>query len=270
MVNKKLKINKSTVAFIDWANVYGWKKTLGWEVDIDKLFAFLNGYSKIISKNFYFGIEKGQTQSENFMIKVQTIGFTAVSKEVKWTPVSLESSHFKKIVKDLFDVLDDIKNNNSEFSNKLYDLTKKIDSLQQAKTNHDSITVADGQEVKEIYDLIEELDNDLKKLNITIDSLQSTLKIPVLRRKCDFDVEIARDALNLLNTYEVFMLWSGDGDYAALTEDLLKKGKKVVVIFAPGHKGKEYDGITDSIKTGKINGSLFLCPVNKLKGLLQK
>jgi uncharacterized LabA/DUF88 family protein len=266
-----ISIKKETLALIDWANVYGWHKSLGWEVDLAKLFYFLDKYKKIIDKRLYYGVEIGQSQSENFKIVVENLGFSFISKEVKWTPVSLEKSYFKKIVQDLFDVLDDVKNTNSEFSNKLYSLTKKLDDLQkQASTDKDFITISNGKEVKEIYDLIEELDSDLKKLNINIDKLQENLKIPVMRRKCDFDVEITRDALNLSNNFKTLLLWSGDGDYAALVEDLLVKGKKVIVVFAPGHKGKEYDKINEKIKSHEISGSLFLCSVDRLANFLKK
>lgn len=272
MFNKPvLSIKKETLALVDWANVYGWHKSLGWEVDLTKLFYFLDKYKKIIDKRLYYGVEIGQPQSENFKTVVENLGFYFVSKEVKWTPVSLEKSYFKKIVQDLFNVLDDIKNTNSEFSNKLYYLTKKLDNLQkQASADKDSITISDGKEVNEIYDLIEELDGDLKKLNINIDKLQENLKAPALRRKCDFDVEITRDALNLSSNFKTLLLWSGDGDYAALVEDLLTKGKKVIVIFAPGHKGKEYDKIVERIKNHEISGSLFLCSVDRLANFLKK
>lgn len=266
-----LFIGKDTLAMIDWANVYGWHKSLKWEVDPAKLFNFLNGYKKIIDKRLYFGIEIGQRQSENFKNIVEGLGFSFISKEVKWTPVSLEKSYFKKIVKDLFNVLDDIKETNSEFSSKLYYLTKKLDDLQkQTPINHDFITISNGKEIKEIYDLIEAMDSDLKELNINIEELQQNLKEPVSRRKCDFDVEITRDALNFLSSYQTLLLFSGDGDYAALAEDLLIKGKKVIVVFAPDNKGKEYDKIIEKIKKKEIKGGLFLCPVDRLVGFLKK
>jgi uncharacterized LabA/DUF88 family protein len=101
----------------------------------------------------------------------------------------------------------------------------------------------------------------LKELNIDIDDLQKYLIKPVNRRKCDFDVEISCDVYNNLNRLNTFLLFSGDGDYAYLVEDLIKKGRKVIVVFGPGHKGKEYD---------KIKKGLFLCSVDKLKNFIAK
>jgi hypothetical protein len=37
----KLKIDKKALLLIDWANVYGWKKSLGWEVCPQRLYNFL-------------------------------------------------------------------------------------------------------------------------------------------------------------------------------------------------------------------------------------
>ena len=235
MENKKikLKIKKRTLLLIDWANVYGWRKSLGWEVCPKKLFNFFDR-PKIIDKRFYHGVEKGQKQSENFKTEMENLGFSVIPKEVKWTPVVLEEqTHFKKIVKDLFDVLDNVKTTNSELSNKLYDLTKRIKNLQKIDgESEDVVSLSDEKELKEIFELIEELDDDLKNLNIDIGSLQESLKKPVYRRKGDLDVEITIDALNAIDDYDTLLLFSGDGDYFALTEDLIKKGKKVILVFA--------------------------------------
>jgi len=46
----------------------------------------------------------------------------------------------------------------------------------------------------------------------------------------DWDVGIALDAVNLANTYDTFMLVSGDGDYSILLEDLRKRDKRVEVV----------------------------------------
>ena len=164
----------------------------------------------------------------------------------------------------MFNVLDNVKNTNSDISNKLYELVKKIDRLPKISigTEKQAFSLSNEKSLKEIYDLIEELDGDLKNLNIEIGGLQENLKLPVMRRKCDFDVEIARDVLNLQDSYDTLLLFSGDGDYSALTIDLIKKGKKVITVFAPGHLGKEYLEIHDKL--------FYACPVDNLKNSLQK
>ena len=36
-----------TAVFIDWANVYGWKNSLKFDIDLKKLFAYLKSYKEI-------------------------------------------------------------------------------------------------------------------------------------------------------------------------------------------------------------------------------
>lgn len=259
----KLKIKKKTLLVVDWSNVYNWKNSLGWEVSPHKLFHFFNR-PLVVDKRIYHGVDRGQSKSEQFIIDMENLGYSVVSKDVKWPPVSLEKSHFKKIIKDLFDALDDIKNTNSVLSTKLYELSKRVEGLPKISIGRGNVafSLSNEKELKEIYQMIEDLDADLLSLNSDIGSLQDSLKLPVRRRKCDFDVEIARDVLNMANEYETLLLFSGDGDYFALTDDLIKKGKKVILVFAEGHKGKEYNVLSDPL--------FYACSVNNLENSLKK
>jgi len=38
----------------------------------------------------YHGVEIKQTKSEEFKIDMESLGYSVISKEVKWTPVTLE------------------------------------------------------------------------------------------------------------------------------------------------------------------------------------
>lgn len=269
----KFKLKGKTFVIIDWANVYGWfsdptsKTYLGWEVDPKKLFTYLKSYPNITDINFYFGVESNKPKSVAFKEEIENIGYSHKSKEVKWVPAVLETTaHFKVLVHQLFDVLDNVKNTNSAVSNRLYDLVKRLEEVLESghgmsPTGEPSYTFFDEEQVRAIYELIEGLDSDLRKLNIDITELQASLKEPVQRRKCDFDVEISRDVYNSLEKFETIIIFSGDGDYAALAEDLISKGKKVIVVFARGHKGKEYE----DFKAG-----LFLCSASKLKQFIAK
>ena len=99
----RFKLLDKTLVIIDWANVYGWfsdpksRSYLGWKIDLQKLFDYLSGYKEIFNKQFYFGVETGKNWSEELQTKIQSFGFDLRSKEVKWVPVSLEKSHFKKL-----------------------------------------------------------------------------------------------------------------------------------------------------------------------------
>jgi uncharacterized LabA/DUF88 family protein len=85
--------------------------------------------------------------------------------------------------------------------------------------------------------------------------------LQIYRRKCDFDVEITRDVFLNIDKFDGLILFSGDGDYAPLVEELIKKKKQVIVVFAPGCKGREFE----DFKKG-----LYLCSVKKLKKYLTK
>ena len=50
------------------------------------------------------------------------------------------------------------------------------------------------------------------------------------KHKCNFDVELTIDALDGMSDYEVFVLFSGDGDFIKLVKYLKGKKKKAVVI----------------------------------------
>ena len=82
-----------------------------------------------------------------------------------------------------------------------------------------------------------------------------------VRRKCDFDVEITRDVLMSLDKVDGIILFSGDGDYASLAEEVIKAGKQMILVFARGCKGKEYEN---------FDKGLYQCSVKKLKKFIQK
>ncbi|MDP2651674.1 MAG: NYN domain-containing protein [bacterium] len=48
--------------------------------------------------------------------------------------------------------------------------------------------------------------------------------------KCNFDVEIAVDAMRLIKSYDTICLLSGDSDFAALLRYLKQKGKRTILI----------------------------------------
>ncbi len=53
-------------------------------------------------------------------------------------------------------------------------------------------------------------------------------------RKCNFDVEIAVDAIKMMEHYDTFCIFSGDADFVYLNNFLSKKGKKII-IFKGGY-----------------------------------
>ncbi|GIW66621.1 MAG: NYN domain-containing protein [Candidatus Parcubacteria bacterium] len=86
-------------------------------------------------------------------------------------------------------------------------------------------------------------------------------ELGLVRRKCDFDVEITLDVMKMINNFDSLILFSGDGDYAYLVQELIKLRKQVILVFASGCKGKEYNSFTKG---------LFQCNVKKIKNFISK
>jgi len=215
---KFFKLQNKTLVMIDWANVYGWFKSLKWEIDPQKLYDYLTSYEEIKKVAFYYGKEIGNIKSEEFQKKIKNIGYDLKSKEVKFVPIFLNQQlYLKETFKNIFNLIDNL--------------------------------------IK---------DEDCKaitKLNVFKKKLQEEFKKPILRRKCDFDTEFARDIYNNINDFETLIIFSGDGDYAPLVDDLIKKNKKVIVVFARGHRGKEY---------GLLKKKPFLCRIDRIKQYIIK
>lgn len=83
----KLKLKGKTAVFIDWANVYYWKDSLKWEIDLKKLFKYLKSYRQIKEINFYFGTDEHPASKEQIE-EAKKIGYRVVTKLVKYLPVS--------------------------------------------------------------------------------------------------------------------------------------------------------------------------------------
>jgi len=58
-------------------------------------------------------------------------------------------------------------------------------------------------------------------------------------RKANFDVEIAVDAIEMANRFDVLVLFSGDSDFNYLIKSLRKKNKKVIVVSTRHHVARE-------------------------------
>lgn len=62
----------------------------------------------------------------------------------------------------------------------------------------------------------------------------------IYRRKCDFDMEICIDVHEALQKdIKSFIFFTGDGDFAPLYEKLIRLDKQAIVVYSPGHLGKE-------------------------------
>jgi len=58
-------------------------------------------------------------------------------------------------------------------------------------------------------------------------------------RKANFDVEIAVDAMEMQESFDTFVLFSGDSDFDYLLRKLRNSGKIVIVVSVKNHISKE-------------------------------
>lgn len=84
---KRLVLKGQAFVFIDWANVYGWTKSLPREVDAEKLFFYLKTYPEIAGIRLYFGRDV-HPKSAEFLRRALRLGYTVIEKPVKYIPVS--------------------------------------------------------------------------------------------------------------------------------------------------------------------------------------
>lgn len=74
-------------------------------------------------------------------------------------------------------------------------------------------------------------------------------------KKCNLDIEMAIDLISEVDYYDTAILFSGDGDLAAICEYIHKKFNKKIFIFgARNHIGKEF---IDAKKSSIIEDLLF-------------
>ncbi|MDD2732104.1 MAG: NYN domain-containing protein [Candidatus Pacebacteria bacterium] len=78
-------------------------------------------------------------------------------------------------------------------------------------------------------------------------------------RKANFDVEIAIDAMEMINKFDTFVLFSGDSDFDYLLKKIRGKNKNVLVISSKHHISKEL-----------IENSDKYIDIKKLKNLIKR
>ena len=103
----------------------------------------------------------------------------------------------------------------------------------------------------------------VKKVPVTRDHEGHLLSEPILRRKCDFDVEIAKEILLNLENYQGFILLSGDGDYAPIFDVLRDRRKQAILVFPKGGLGREY------LENEERKRAVFLCSLERLRPLIE-
>lgn len=83
----KLKLRGRTCVFVDWANVYGWKKSLKAEVNPRKLYRFLKSYKEVKFIGLYHGTDRND-KSKQFLKAMRRLGYEVTTKPVKYIRVA--------------------------------------------------------------------------------------------------------------------------------------------------------------------------------------
>ncbi len=78
------KTLKRTAIFIDASNVYYSQRTLGWQIDYQKLINFFKQETKLTKAYFYSGVVSNNQAQQKFFSKMKQFGYIVKSKEVKW------------------------------------------------------------------------------------------------------------------------------------------------------------------------------------------
>ena len=184
-----------TRVYIDYANVRPWSEKLGWHIELKRLKQFLDSFDTVEVVNFYNGYLAGNERSEKEKTEAEDNKYFLRTKPVKIMTLSINAS---SILPDSTVLLD-------QFIRRA--LLKKYEIL-----------------------TIEYLNERFKDMNKKGEYLIEDMK-------CNFDVEIGVDMLLDCerNNAEVFILWSGDSDFADPIEKLMGAGKKVI-LFATARK----------------------------------
>ncbi|MBI3336325.1 NYN domain-containing protein [Candidatus Peregrinibacteria bacterium] len=103
----------------------------------------------------------------------------------------------------------------------------------------------------------------VKKVPVTTDHEGNQLSKLILRRKCDFDVEISKEILLNLDQFQGFILVSGDGDYAPIFDVLRERHKQAILVFPKGGLGREY------IEHEQRKRAIFLCSLERLRPFIE-
>lgn len=93
-------LTDKTIVYIDYGNVRGWKRRLGWEIDLKKLKDLFESFG-VIDVRFYFGTIAGDSGSERFMTAVHRMGYTMRTKRLKKMLLSIDVTSISRQSPDI-------------------------------------------------------------------------------------------------------------------------------------------------------------------------
>ncbi|MHA2219361.1 MAG: NYN domain-containing protein [Candidatus Hodarchaeales archaeon] len=175
--------------YIDYANVRPWSERLGWHIDLKRLKRFLDSFDNVNTVKFYYGILKGDHDSEKRIEEVKRLGYQTRTKFVKIMNISIDASSIDPQSPALLKSF--IRNA----------LLKKYD-----------------------IETIEYLNSKFKEMN-----KKGTYSIKDQKCNFDVEIGSDMLIDKEKNDIDCFVLWSGDSDFHDPVTDLLDSGKKVVL-----------------------------------------
>ncbi len=209
-----------TRVYIDYANVRPWSDKLGWHICLKRLKQFFDSFDNIEVINFYNGYLEGNEKSENDKKTAEDCKYVLRTKPVKIMNFSIDASSIPK------------------------DSTALLDQFVRR-------SLLRKYEVGTVEYLNERFGDMNKKGELVIQD-----------RKCNFDVEIGVDMLLDCerNNAEVFVLWSGDSDFADPIKKLIIADKKVFLFATARRVSRELSDLK--------NDGLFIFDIQKIKDFI--
>ena len=97
---KKLAQKPQAKVYIDGANMFYTQKKLGWMFDWRKIYQYLKKEYEIKEVRFYLASKKRDRKTKNFLLALEKLGFTLVTKDLK----RIQVENDKWVYKANFDV----------------------------------------------------------------------------------------------------------------------------------------------------------------------
>lgn len=226
--NKNSKIIKEleyifsnkTRIYIDYANVRPWAEKLGWHIDLKRLKQLFDSFDTIEDVNFYNGYLEGNERSEREKEEVENNKYTLRTKPVKIMDFSINASSINK------------------------DSTYLLDQFIK-------------RSLLRKYEI-----GTIEYLNERFKDMNKKGEFYIQDRKCNFDVEIGVDMLLDCerNSAEIFILWSGDSDFADPVIKLIGAGKRVFLFATARKVSKELSALRDK--------GLLIFDIQKIKDFI--
>ena len=205
VVIKKLKklFDGRVYMYIDYANIRPWSNKLKWHIQITRLKQFLDSFDNIENIKFYQGTLRGDIKSEKEIEKLRKNKFELRTKSVKIIKLSINATS--------------ISTDSSALLNQFI--------RRALMRKYDIGTI----------EFLNEKFAEMNKAGIYF----------IEDRKCNFDVEIGVDMLldYERNNVDIFVLWSGDSDFADPLRKLLENNKKVILFATAGRISRELNDL---------------------------